>query len=128
MKIEVEISVGELLDKITILELKSERISDPQKLAHVAHELRILNTVQRNAVSNSPKLKKLIRRLKQINEALWDIEDQIRQCESRQDFGEKFIDLSRSVYQTNDQRASLKREINHLTGSSIVEEKSYSPY
>jgi hypothetical protein len=126
--IEVPISPGELIDKITILEIKGEQIHDEQKLANVRNELTLLLAARDRAVKLSPELAALTSRLKQINESLWHIEDGKRDCERRKDFGEKFVELARSVYFKNDERAAIKRQINELLGSSIVEEKAYQPY
>jgi tetratricopeptide (TPR) repeat protein len=118
-------SVGELIDKLTILEIKSENIADTAKHANVAYELELLLDLKKSAGFTGPELDELATALKATNRTLWDIEDEIRKCEARQDFGQKFINLARSVYKENDRRASLKRNINLLCGSSIVEEKSY---
>ncbi len=124
----VPVAPGELIDKITILEIKAARIDDSAKNANVRRELDLLSGTRANAVPESPDLARLTAALKAVNETLWDIEDDIRACEAAQDFGPRFIALARAVYQTNDQRAALKREINLLLGSEIVEEKSYQPY
>ncbi|MCA8996857.1 MAG: hypothetical protein KDA80_07725, partial [Planctomycetaceae bacterium] len=124
----VEVAPGELIDKITILEIKSERIDDPSKLANVRHELQVLREQEDNLLRKSAQLSELKSSLRQINEDLWEIEDNIRDCEREQDFGDKFIQLARSVYRTNDRRAAVKREINLLLGSALVEEKSYHEY
>jgi tetratricopeptide (TPR) repeat protein len=121
----VEISVGELIDKITILEIKNARISDPNKLQNIRKELEILAAARDGMVPLSSVLGTLVDELRAVNEALWDIEDEIRICEHRQDFRERFIELARSVYRTNDRRAELKRAINDELGSRLVEEKSY---
>jgi tetratricopeptide (TPR) repeat protein len=126
--IHVEIAPGELLDKITILEIKTERITDPQKLQNVRHELTVLERARRDRLPDLPQLASLTAELKKANEALWDIEDAIRDCERQEDFGARFVELARSVYKTNDRRAALKRQINELLGSAIVEEKSYAEY
>ena len=126
--ITVEISPGELLDKISILEIKSERIGEPAKLANIRHELALLRGTVPDRLATDAAITKLMRELKTINETLWDIEDEIRDCEARKEFGETFVQLARSVYLTNDRRAELKREINTLCGSAIVEEKSYKQY
>ena len=127
-KIIVEVSVGELLDKISILEIKQEKIKDPHKLEFINAEHSILkNQLEENVQSNS-KLKELFNSLKQINAKLWIIEDSKRECEKNKDFGEKFIKLSREVHFLNDDRASLKLEINNLTGSKIKEIKEYTKY
>lgn len=127
-RLEVETAPGELLDKISILEIKAERITEPGKLASVHRELESLRNVRATRVPASQKLQDLAASLRLVNQQLWDIEDAIRACEHRQDFGPEFIELARSVYRTNDQRAALKRAINELLGSSIQEEKSYVSY
>ncbi|MEM9044294.1 MAG: DUF6165 family protein [Pseudomonadota bacterium] len=126
--IKIEIAAGELIDKITILEIKAERIEDPQKLANVLAELEVLSQSREADVIASPELDDLTARLKTVNQTLWEIEDDIRACERAKDFGAEFIRLARAVYQTNDQRAGLKRQINVLLGSRFAEEKSYQPY
>ena len=126
--IKVEIAPGELIDKITILEIKTERITDPAKVRNVGIELETLSSVRDEAIDASTKLAELTSGLKEINGQLWVIEDDIRDCERSQDFGPKFIELARSVYRCNDRRAELKREINELLGSRLIEEKSYSDY
>lgn len=126
--IKVEIAPGELIDKITILDIKSERMDDPDKLKNVRHELAILKSTLEEALSASAELDALTARLKEVNEQLWEIEDDIRICEGAKDFGPKFVELARAVYVTNDERARLKRQVNELLGSDIVEEKSYQPY
>ena len=126
--VTIEIAPGELIDKITILEIKSERIDDPAKLANVRLELGTLAASRDAALPASEDLAALTAELKTVNEALWDIEDDIRDFERRGDFGDGFIGLARSVYMTNDRRADLKRRINDLLGSHLVEEKSYNPY
>ena len=124
----VEIAPGELIDKITILEIKSERITDAGKLKNVRVELQVLEAARDAAMAASAELADLTAQLKQVNEALWEIEDAIRDCERGQDFGPKFIELARSVYHSNDRRAALKRQINELLGSKLIEEKSYAAY
>ena len=126
--ITVEIAPGELIDKITILEIKSERMTDPAKLDNVRIELATLAKARDAAIPSSAELANLTGQLKGINEQLWDIEDDIRDCERAKDFGDKFVELARSVYKSNDRRAALKRDINMLLGSHLVEEKSYSDY
>jgi hypothetical protein len=123
--IRAPIAVGELIDKITILEIKAERIADNAKRRNVANELTQLNEIKREAGLDTPEMAAYARDLKQINMALWDIEDQIRELETRKDFGARFIELARSVYQSNDRRARTKHAINAAFGSDIVEEKSY---
>ena len=127
-KIIVEVSVGELLDKISILEIKQDKIKDPDKLEFINTEHSILkNQLEKNVQSNS-KLQELFSSLKEINAKLWVIEDDKRQCEKDKDFGEKFIKLSREVHFLNDDRAYIKLEINNLTGSKIKEIKEYTNY
>lgn len=126
--IMVEIAPGELLDKISILEIKLERITDAAKLANVRVELDVLARARDANLAASAQLADLSARLKAINEALWETEDAIREEERDKRFGARFIELARSVYRNNDQRAAIKREVNTLLGSAIVEEKSYSSY
>lgn len=128
MAIRVEIPAAELIDKITILEIKRDRIADTAKRENVLRELEVLCGTRDATIPPSTELAELTRRLTSVNRILWDIEDQIRDCEHRQDFGPEFIQLARNVYQTNDQRADLKRQINRLLGSRLVEEKSYRDY
>ena len=129
MKILAEISVGELFDKITILNIKLEKINDPEKLANVKTELNIL-TEQSNKIILDDKdtLNKYVQKLQNINEELWDIENIKRDHEANKNFGESFIEVSRDVHFKNDIRANLKKEINLLSDSKIVEEKEYSKY
>lgn len=122
------IAPGELIDKITILEIKSERIKDPAKLANVETELKTLSATRDRHIGASDEMTALTASLKSINEELWVIEDDIRDCERNGDFGETFIRLARAVYRTNDRRADVKKQINILLGSSLVEEKSYAAY
>ena len=124
----IEVGPGELIDKITILRIKSERMSDEAKLANVRHELDVLEAARAANLDDSAEMRRLEGELKAVNEALWVIEDDIRQCEADKDFGETFVKLARSVYKQNDKRAALKKEINLLTGSAIVEEKSYTEF
>jgi hypothetical protein len=126
--IMTEIGSGELIDKITILEIKSERIADAEKLKNVTHELSVLSDTRDTHLSGVNGLGELAQQLKTINETLWEIEDDIRACEAEKDFGQKFIDLARAVYITNDKRAAVKKEINLLTGATIIEEKSYTDF
>ena len=127
-EILVPISPGELLDKITILEIKSERIDDPQKVANVRHELELLRKVWSDSVTEDKVIGDLHQQLKTINEELWEIEDDIRDEERQNRFGERFIELARAVYVTNDKRAQAKKDVNLHLGSEIVEEKSYQDY
>ncbi len=126
--IVVEIAAGELIDKITILQIKSERLTDAAQLAHVRTELEALGNVRSRSVPPSAELDALTAELKQVNESLWQIEDDIRACENVQDFGPRFVELARSVYQRNDHRAALKRRLDVLLGSRFTEEKSYAGY
>ena len=129
MKILAEISVGELFDKITILNIKTKKIQDSEKLTNIKNELSFLNNQALNInVKDQESLNKNIHKLQSINEELWDIENYKRECEANKDFGEKFIELSRDVHFKNDIRAQIKKEINLLTDSIIVEEKEYSKY
>lgn len=120
-------SVGELFDKISILEIKSERIADAEKVAFVRHELALLRDLATSCGTPTSDPAAALAELKAVNEALWEIEDSIRDCEREKDFGPRFIELARAVYIKNDRRAELKRELNHLYGSLIVEQKSYAP-
>ncbi len=126
--ISVPVSPGELVDKITILEIKAERITDEEKLRNVRMELDLLVQVWETVSVNTEAIPPLKETLKGINQALWNIEDQIRVKELRQEFDQEFIDLARSVYIQNDQRAAAKKQINVLLGSRIQEEKSYVEY
>ncbi len=127
-KIIIEVSIGELLDKISILEIKQDKIKDPQKLKFINHEHSILKKEFENNIKSDEKLKELFKSLKEINSKLWLIEDDKRQCEKDKDFGEKFIKLSRDVHFLNDNRAKIKLEINNHTGSKIKEIKEYTNY
>jgi len=127
-KILVEIAAGELIDKITILEIKLERVADENKRANIVRERDGLIEVYRRSVVETPELAALTATLKEINAAIWDIEDGIRGLERTKDFGERFVEFARAVYRTNDRRAAVKREINDLLNSRLVEEKSYSSY
>lgn len=126
--ITVEVGAGELLDKITILKIKDQRIADPEKLENIRHELDVLRRTWAAAGIETPEIQSLERELLEVNTKLWDIEDEIRECEARQDFGERFVGLARSVYYTNDERARIKKAVNTLCNSAIVEEKSYASY
>jgi uncharacterized damage-inducible protein DinB len=127
-KIEVEVSVGELLDKITILQIKTERIKDEAKLKNVRAELNHLTNVQKRAVQFNSEIKSLFQKLKETNENLWEIEDEIRDHEKSKDFGPEFIHLARMVYMKNDLRCYIKRQLNEKLGSELKEEKSYTEY
>ena len=127
-KIIVEVSIGELLDKITILEIKLEKIKDPEKLKFINNEHSILKTQLEKNVKTDDSLSKLYQSLKEVNAKLWVIEDDKRECEKNKDFGKKFIKLSRDVHFLNDDRAKIKLEINNHTGSKIKEIKEYTSY
>ncbi|NIL96138.1 MAG: hypothetical protein GTO53_02380 [Planctomycetales bacterium] len=126
--IRVDVAPGEVIDKITILEIKQQRISDRAKQRNVTTELNVLNEALRRHIESSHQLQQIQAALRDVNGQLWDIEDEIRVCERDKNFGPKFIQLARAVYQTNDRRAALKREINELLGSAIIEEKDYQDY
>ena len=127
-KILVEVSVGELLDKISILEIKKDKIKDPEKLDYIKDELSILKYEFKNNIKSDSKIDKLYQSLKIINARLWNIEDDKRKCEKEKDFTENFIKLSRDVHILNDDRAKIKLEINNHTGSKIKEIKEYTSY
>jgi hypothetical protein len=127
-KILVEVSVGELLDKISILEIKQEKIKDAENLKFINDEYNVLKTELDKSIKNDEKLKNLFNSLKEINSKLWVIEDDKRMCEKNKDFGEKFIKLSRDIHFLNDNRAKIKLEINNYTGSKIKEIKEYTNY
>ena len=122
---KLEVSNGEIIDKLTIIEIKLEKIADPEKRKNLEKEYNILNEAAADILD---KKDPLYRRLKEVNLQLWMIEDRIRDFERNKDFGEEFIRTARSVYQQNDLRAALKRQINEKTGSGLIEEKSYKPY
>jgi len=128
LDILIPASAGELIDKITILEIKLKNIVDPVKNRNVSIELEALSKCFEENIIQSNEIEELKTNLKQVNSALWNIEDDIRQCEQAGEFGEKFVELARSVYRQNDKRAALKKEINIMLGSSIIEEKSYADY
>jgi hypothetical protein len=127
-QIAVPVSYGELIDKITILEIKAARIRQPEKLANVRTELDLLNATWTANLASQTDISAERAKLKEVNEALWDIEDRIRIKEKAQAFDQEFIELARSVYFRNDDRAAYKREINEKLGSTLVEEKSYENY
>ncbi|MGB0513519.1 MAG: DUF6165 family protein [Wenzhouxiangellaceae bacterium] len=126
--LSVPVSPGELLDKISILEIKADRIADPDKRHNVERELDLLTGIWHADGRETSDITALRADLRAINARLWDIEDAIRDCERESDFGDRFIELARSVYRINDQRAAVKRRINEALGSTIVEEKSYAEY
>lgn len=126
--VSTPMSIGELLDKITILEIKAVKISDEAKLKNINYELELLSETWADTQLNNGKIDELKAALKAVNQKLWHIEDQIRILEKHQQFDDEFIELARSVYFVNDDRANIKKEINTLTGSALVEEKSYESY
>lgn len=126
MPLLIELSPGELIDRLSILTIKSERIVHPAKRAHVLLELQQLQDLARTKLPATLELRSLAADLRIVNETLWDVEDALRRHELRQDFGQEFVELARSVYRHNDRRAALKRQINDLLGSSLFEEKSYA--
>ncbi len=129
MSISINVSVGEFLDKLTILQIKAERITDPAKLANIKRELDSLTDEwKQSQYATAAGMEEAIRELRLVNEQLWDIEDAIRDKEARREFDARFVELARSVYITNDQRAAIKRDINIRAGSGLVEEKSYRDY
>ena len=128
MALKVEVSVGEFLDKMAILEIKSERIKNEEKLRNVGRELEMLRGTWAASPLSTTDTGDLLPRLKAVNERLWEIEDNIRRQESAGTFGEEFIRLARSVYEENDERARIKYDLNKLLGSDLVEEKEYPDY
>jgi hypothetical protein len=126
--ITVEIAPGELIDKITILEIKLARIADAGKLANVRAELETLACARDAQIAPTAEIAADTAALKRANETLWDVEDRIRECERAKDFGPRFVELARTVYRTNDERARIKRRINERLGSRLIEEKSYAGY
>jgi hypothetical protein len=128
ISVSVHVAPGELIDKITILAIKLERIKNEDKLANIQIEFDVLTQARDEAIPPSDKLDQLTVELRKINEALWDIEDDIRDCERAKDFNENFVKLARAVYFTNDKRMGVKHAINKLLGSRLIEEKSYVAY
>jgi hypothetical protein len=130
MPLLIPASVGELIDKITILEIKKQRISDSAKQLNISRELDALMAVVEQCQLGYPQgdLTELGQQLSAVNQLLWQVEDDIRECERQADFGERFVELARAVYRRNDERAAIKRQINDLCGSELVEEKSYAAY
>ncbi len=126
--ISTPMSFGELIDKITILEIKSERIDNAEKVANVRHELQMLEKTWSDGTVGMADISDARARLKKVNEALWEIEDDIRVKEFKKEFDDEFVGLARAVYVTNDQRADIKKEVNLALGSELVEEKSYEDY
>lgn len=128
MNVKTEISIGEFFDKLTILEIKKARISSAEKLVNINHELDILNELLEEQSFTRESIEVEVKALREVNEVLWEIEDDIRDKESKKEFDEGFIELARAVYVTNDRRSDIKREINLKLGSDFVEEKSYEEY
>ena len=126
--IKVVLSVGELIDKITILQLKMKFIKNKEQLNNVKNELRTLKPLLKENNLETPKINKLFTELYEVNLKLWKIEDKIREKERQSDFSDEFISLARSVYYTNDKRADIKKKINFISGSELIEEKSYAKY
>lgn len=126
--VETPIAIGELIDKITILEIKAERFTDAAKIKNVQTELTLLKNRCEQVIPASATLDSLAVHLKAVNEQLWELEDAIRDCERQTDFGPDFVALARGIYHTNDERAAVKRQINITFGSDLIEEKSYAPY
>lgn len=128
MNVSIDISIGEFFDKLTILEIKKERIKNEEKLVNINNELNGLNKLLSEQSFSRADIKNEIAALKEVNEALWVIEDDIREKESQKSFDDRFIELARSVYIENDKRSKIKREINLKLGSDFIEEKSYEEY
>ncbi len=128
MVLKVDVSAGEFLDKITILEIKSERIKDEEKLRNVHKELDLLRKIWVESPLSQNDVSSQVGDLKRVNESLWEIEDKIRLKEAAQSFDDEFVQLARSVYKINDERASIKRQLNRILGSELTEEKSYADY
>jgi hypothetical protein len=128
MSVIVAVSWGELIDKISILEIKRERLKNPAQLANVDREYRSLCETRDAAMPADVDIAESVTSIRAVNEELWEIEDDIRDCERDKNFGPRFVELARAVYRTNDRRAALKREINDALGSELVEEKSYADY
>ena len=124
----VPVSSGELIDKITILKIKKKKIFNKSKLKNINNELSLLNEIYKNNFKNNKKLLLYEKKLIKINKKLWDIEDKIRFLESKKNFNQQFIDLARAIYINNDERSEIKKKINQLTGSRLIEEKSYKSY
>jgi hypothetical protein len=128
MPLAIPVSWGELLDKISILEIKAQHLTDAGKLANVQRELAVLCDVRDREVTPSEELTALTIELRAVNQKIWDLEDDVRDCERKKAFGDEFVQLARQVYHTNDRRAAVKRQINDMLKSDLVEEKSYSAY
>lgn len=129
MLVRVPVSIGELLDKIVILEIKQSRMTDPDQRANVSRELSELTRVWEEAVPDPEgRVEEIRRDLREVNESLWEVEDALREKEARSDFGDEFMELARAVYRTNDRRSALKRELNERLGSTLTEEKLHPDY
>lgn len=128
MRLTIETSPGEFLDKLSILEIKAERITDPGKLANVRRELDLLRTTWEASSLADRDISAALVELKQVNVTLWEVEDRLREKEAQGAFDEEFVELARSVYKTNDRRAAIKRDLNLAMGSDLIEEKSYKAY
>mgnify|MGYP001090015014 FL=1 len=128
MLLNLQTSPGEFLDRLTILEIKSERIADPAKLANVRRELELLRATWAASPLAARDVSALLAGLRAANEALWEVEDRLRACEAERRFDAEFVELARTVYRTNDRRAAIKRQLNLQLGSDLLEEKSYTPY
>ncbi len=128
MSVTVAVSWGELLDKVTILHIKAERMTDPDKLKNIHSELEALDEAYRNALAFNPEVAIVEAKLKAANEVIWENEDDLRDWERKKIYGPEFVECARTAYRMNDQRCSLKRRINELLGSALMEEKSYTPY
>ena len=128
MLLNLQTSPGEFLDKLTVLEIKSERIADPAKLANVRRELELLRATWAASPLAARDVSALLAGLRAANEALWEVEDRLRACEAERRFDAEFVELARTVYRTNDRRAAIKRQLNLQLGSDLLEEKSYTPY
>jgi hypothetical protein len=128
MALKVEISAGEFLDKLTILKIKTERITDAGQLRNINYELDVLRQAWVDSPLSQKDVSVDLKDLKAVNEQLWDIEDQLRAMEAQKEFGDEFVQLARSVYKLNDKRAAIKRRLNEIFGSKMVEEKSYTDY
>ena len=126
--IKIPVSSGELIDKISILKIKRKKIINKSKLQNINHELSLLNKIYKNNFKKNKKILLYEKKLIKINKKLWDIEDKIRYLESKKNFNQQFINLARAVYINNDQRSEIKKKINKLTGSHLIEEKSYKSY
>ena len=126
--IEIPVAIGELIDKISILEIKIDRFADVIKTRNARTELDLLVGCRDRSIAPSETLSALSSRLKEVNGRIWDLEDAIRDCERRSDFGVAFVTVARRIYHANDERAAIKREINLVAGSNLIEEKSYAPY